>query len=149
MQNLQEQYDIELGDLIFTYEFTSVGKKGAIRKMVQYTEINMHNTYNLAFGDKNELGEIDDLAVSDNGDGQKVLATVVSTLYALTNQNPDFLIFATGSTAVRNRLYRIGIAKNIDEVREDFHIFGFLDEEWEEFELNKPYSAFFVKRKNN
>lgn len=40
------------------------------------------NLYNLAFGDKNPLtGEIDDKIVTDNGDSEKVLATVVAAVY--------------------------------------------------------------------
>ena len=38
--------------------------------------------YNLAFGDKDLLtGDIDDLAVTNNGDTDKVLVTVVAALY--------------------------------------------------------------------
>lgn len=91
MQNLEEQYDIELGESVCIYEFVSIGKKGKIAKMVQYTEINMHNSYNLAFGDKDEFGEINDLAISDNGDSQKVLATVIGTLYDFTKKIQIFL----------------------------------------------------------
>ena len=43
--------------------------------------------YNLAFGDFNEeTTEIDDNIITNNGDGIKVLATVVSTLYAFTGK---------------------------------------------------------------
>ncbi|MFY7789008.1 MAG: DUF6934 family protein [Thermoflexibacteraceae bacterium] len=42
-------------------------------------------TTNLGFGDKHPItGEIDDLAVTDNGDSEKVLATVAATVYEVT-----------------------------------------------------------------
>lgn len=73
----------------FSFEFVSVGVKGKIKKVVQYTEMSVKGFYNLGFGDYNEeTKEIDDEVVTNNGDGLKVLATVVSTLYAFTGKNP-------------------------------------------------------------
>ena len=66
--------------------------------------------FNIGFGDKNlETGDIDDKVVSNNGDSDKVLATVV--VYTFTDLNPETLIYATGSTKARTRLYRMGISK--------------------------------------
>lgn len=40
--------------------------------------------YNLAFGDKHTVsGEIDNLAITNNDDTDKVLATVVAALYVI------------------------------------------------------------------
>jgi hypothetical protein len=62
--------------------------------------------YNLAFGDKDHsTGEIDDKVISNNGDSEKVLATVVATVYAFTDKYPETWIYATGSTKARTRLY--------------------------------------------
>lgn len=64
------------------FEFDSIGNKGKITKIVQYTEMTVKGYYNLGFGDLNpETKEINDEIITNNGDGQKVLATVVSTLY--------------------------------------------------------------------
>ena len=72
-----------------SYEFISEGPKGLIQKMVQFKQTNLKNVYNLAFGDKNhETGEIDDLVISNNGDSEKVLSTVVATIYAFTDKYP-------------------------------------------------------------
>jgi hypothetical protein len=147
MQKLEDKYNIELGNSVLNYEFISVGKKGEITKIVQYIPMDVQGFFNLAFGDRNEFGELDDMAISDNGDSQKVLATVASTLYTFTDKYPDAFIFATGSTDVRTRLYRIGISNNQDEIERDFVIFGILDGNWQVFEPNKPYEGFLVKRK--
>ncbi len=79
---------------------------------------------NLAFGDKNHLtGEIDDRIVTDNGDSEKVLATVVAAVYSFCDHFPDVWIYATGSTAARTRLYKMGINKYFDVVQADFENF--------------------------
>ena len=105
--------------------------------------------YNLGFGDKNaETGEIDDNVISNNGDSEKVLATVVSTLYAFTDKHEDAMIYATGSSKSRTRLYRMGITKYLGEVENDYEIYGEKEDGWEEFKKNIDYEAFLVKRKN-
>lgn len=70
----------------------SVGRKGAIPKIVQYSETNLNGFYNLGFGDKSlQTDEVDDAVISDNGDRQKVLATVAATVYAFTDRYPTGL----------------------------------------------------------
>jgi hypothetical protein len=92
------------------FEFESIGPKGKIIKLVQYTEMNIRGYYNLAFGDLDvKTREINDGIITNNGDATKVLATVVSTVYAFTGKYPDAYIFATGSNEARTRLYRMGI----------------------------------------
>ena len=60
---------------------------------------------------------MDDLAVSNNGDSEKVLATVVAAVYAFYDKHPDAWIFASGSTSTRIRLYRMGMTKYFDEIK--------------------------------
>lgn len=43
-------------------------------------------------------GEIDDTVISNNGDSEKVLATVVTTLYAFIYKHQNAMVYATGST---------------------------------------------------
>ncbi len=95
------------------FEFTSQGPKGQIPKLVKYSETNLKDMYNLAFGDKDiKTGQINDTIISNNGDSDMVLSTVVSTVYAFTDKYPDAWVFATGSTKVRTRLYRM-VSQNI------------------------------------
>ena len=93
------RYELTANTKLTVFEFISSGNKGDIVKVVQYSETNLKDFYNLGFGDKNsETGEIDDKIVSDNGDGRKVLATVVATVYAFTERYPDSWVYAVGST---------------------------------------------------
>ena len=78
-----EQYSLKAEDSLMVFEFTSIGPKGNIPKLVKYSETNLKGLYNLAFGDKDiDTGALNDLAVSNNNDSEKVLATVVGTVYA-------------------------------------------------------------------
>ena len=134
------------------YSFTSEGPKGQVKKMIQYTDTGTENVYNLAFGDYDEeTKSINDLSITNNGDSLKVLATVASTIYAFIEKYPQALIFATGSTSVRTRLYRMGITNNLSEIKKDFKIYGLTitDNNWEEFIVGEDYEAFLITRKEN
>jgi hypothetical protein len=142
------KYSLTSSASLLTFEFISVGNQGKIHKVVQYQATNLKDVYNLAFGDKNlQNGDIDDTIISNNGDSEKVLATVVATIYAFTDYYPKAYVYATGSTTTRTRLYRIGIAKFIDEVKIDFEIFGQINNGWETFKIGRDYEGFLVKRK--
>ena len=106
-----EKYSLKAEKNLTAFEFVSEGPKGAIKKLIQFQETNEPNLYNLAFGDKVGQTEINDLAISNNGDSEKVLATVVSALYAFFDKYPAAFVYATGSTKTRTRLYRMGITK--------------------------------------
>ena len=99
-----EHYEIEIDVDSLAFGFISTGPKGNIRKLVQFSLIDEAGFYNLSFGDFNfDTGEIDDKAITDNGDSVKVLATVVSAVYSFCDLLPNAWIYATGSTAARTR----------------------------------------------
>ena len=130
------------------FEFISTGPKGQVKKIIEFSETNVKDVYNLAFGDFDEQTErISDRVVTNNGDSLKVLATVASSVYAFTTERPEAWVFATGSTAVRTRLYRMGLTNNLSEISQDFHVYGLQEDQWEEFLLGEDYEAFLVKRK--
>jgi hypothetical protein len=145
-----DRYEFKSGDKFLTYEFLSEGTKGKIQKLIQFSLVNQKTLFfNLAFGDKNsETGETDDIIITDNGDSEKVLATVVAAVYAFCDKFPEAWIYATGNTQSRTRLYKMGINKYFDIVHEDFDIFGLTENEWECFIKGKNYQAFVVQRKN-
>jgi len=143
-----DRYELKSGDRLLTFEFLSEGPKGKVYKLIQFSLVNQNNLYNLAFGDKNpETGEIDDMVITDNGDSEKVLATVVSAVYAFCERFPNVWIYATGSTAVRTRLYQMGITKYLEIVQSDFEVFGQVHGEWELYNKGINYTAFVVQRK--
>jgi hypothetical protein len=124
------KYQLKSGQELSSYEFVSEGPQGLITERIQFTLINEEQVYNLAFGDKDPIsGEIDDLVISNNGDSEKVLATVIAAVYAFCDKHPDIWIFAAGSTNSRTRLYRIGISKYLEEINDDFDLYGEINEE--------------------
>lgn len=142
------RYPIISSEKFLTFEFISEGPKGYIQKIVAYQRTNFKDVYNLAFGDKiSSTGDIDDIVISNNGDSEKILSTVVATVYAFTGKYPSVWVYATGSTNARTRLYRMGITKYLPEVLEDFEVFGYLNEEWEPFKANVNYKGFLIRRK--
>jgi hypothetical protein len=143
-----DKYALKADGNLTVFEFISEGPNGAIRKLIHFQQTNEPGLYNVAFGDKHpDTGEIDDLAISNNADSEKVLATVVSALYAFFDRHPDSLVYATGSTASRTRLYRMGITKYYDEMTVDFQLFGQIGDEFHEFEIGKKYIGFLAQRK--
>ncbi len=143
------KYQLKSTDKLLSYEFVSEGPKGLIQKRIQFTLINKEEVYNLAFGDKDPVSrEIDDLAIINNGDSEKILATIVGAVYTFWDKNPEAWIFATGSTPSRTRLYQVGIAKYYQYLSEEFEIYGQVEDDWQLFELGKNHLAFLAKKKN-
>jgi hypothetical protein len=145
---IEDIYALRIDKGYKRFKFISEGPKGSILKGVQYEDTAIAGVYNLGFGDVNMLtNEIDDLAVSNNGDSQKVLVTVAKTLFYFTDHYPNAFIYATGSTLARTRLYRIGITNNLLLIEKDFHILGIKGNDAILFAENGDYDGFLVKRK--
>jgi hypothetical protein len=120
-----DQYVFITSDTSLKYIFISEGTQGKVTKVVQFRLINQqYNVYNLAFGDWDSEKKIDDLAITNNNDRDKILATLASIVVHFSNQFPRALVFAQGSTPARTRLYRIGITLNYEEISEIFEVFG-------------------------
>jgi hypothetical protein len=144
---LLDRYEVEISRDNTIYEFVSKGEKGDIKKIVRYSDTNLKDFFNLGFGDFNEkTGQIDDKIVTDNGDSEKVLATVAATLYAFTAKNIDSWIYIEGSTIGRTRLYRMAISKYLNVIQEDFIIMGLVKKSWKPFIRNQEYQGFAIKR---
>lgn len=145
---LDNRYKVNINPDFQSFEFISEGPKGAIKKIINYSETRLKDIYNISFGDiSNKTGEADDLSVTNNGDSRKVLATVAATLYVFTNNYPDAIVLATGSTQSRTRLYRMLISNNLEYIEQDFVILGFTSIHWEPFRKNVNYEAFLVTKK--
>lgn len=143
-----EAYTLEFGDSLLTFEFVSEGPKGRLLKVIQFVEIEP-GIYNLAFGDAEAVtGVLNDTVVSNNGDSEKVLATVVSAVYAFCQQYPEAVVYATGSTAARTRLYQMGLNRFLPAIVERVDLYGQQGDEWEVFQKEVPYAAFAARLKS-
>lgn len=143
-----EKYHLKSETKFTRFEFVSEGPNGAIRKLIEYQKTTNPEVFNLAFGDYNQTtDEIDDLAISDNGDTEKILGTVVASLYTFFNEYPTVFVYATGSTRARTRLYRMGITKFYDQMKKDFYLYGQIGDDFVEFEIGTEYDGFLAQRK--
>jgi len=144
-----DRYNYLTTDNYHNYTFYSEGAKGKIKKTVIYTKIfDDPIAYNLAFGDEDDkTGLINDAIVTDNKDRDVVLATVAATIIEFSKRFGNHYIYATGNTLSRTRLYQIGVGKFLDEISEEFEVFGYNNGHWHEFERNENYEALLVKRK--
>jgi len=146
-----EQYSTEASPDFMEYTFYSDGPKGTIKKVVRFTKAHFLTFiyYNLGFGDWNDnLNKIDDFVVSNNQDAERVLATVAATVIGFTNQYPDALVYAEGSTRSRTRRYQMGMNKYWKNIGSIFEVYVLVENEgFKPFERNRNYIAFVVKRK--
>ena len=144
-------YKFLASDTFLDFEFESNGPKGKVRKIVRYSPQNAGGItyFNLGFGDLNpKTGKIDDLAITNNQDREKILATIAATVLEFTQHFPDVMVYAKGSTPARTRLYQIGISANWSEIEPLLHVFGYeQNNSWQPFRKNVNYEAFLVKRK--
>ena len=146
-----ETYKYYCSETHLNFEFDSDGPNGKIRKIVSYWPLNTGGIpyFNLGFGDFNpKTGKIDDLAVTNNQDREKILATIAATVMEFTRHHPDAIVYAKGSTPARTRLYQMGISTNWAEITSLLYVYGYEQNNgWEPFQKNVRYDAFLVKRK--
>jgi hypothetical protein len=117
-----EGYDYQKQANNLIYVFYSIGTVGIIPKVVVYEKIE-GQLFNLAFGDYNiKTGELDDEAVSNNGDMIKVLATVIQTIRDFFNLYPNATVMIRGSTTLRTKLYTKIIRDNIALIEQEYSI---------------------------
>lgn len=144
-----ERYNYSTINHFKEYEFYSEGPKGKIRKTIRFTKLNdeTSTTYNLGFGDKHpDTGLVDDNIVTDNKDRSKVLATVAYSVIEFSKHHNNPFIIATGNTPARTRLYQMGIAGLLEEIKIDFQLYGWVDSSWQAFQRKINYKAFLIKK---
>jgi hypothetical protein len=130
------------------FEFESIGPFGSIRKRVQFETTELPGFYNLVFGDLTKNNKIDDYSISNNGDRNKILATVARMIEQYTILYPERCIYIKGSTIERTRLYRMAIGNNLAELSEKYEIYGETDRnDFSQFFKDMNVIAFVIKRK--
>ncbi|WP_149697747.1 hypothetical protein [Chitinophaga sp. CF418] len=140
--------DLYIRDRYNVFEFFSIGNRGTILKRIIFSPTEYPDVYSLSFGDININGEIDDYSIiSNNGDRNKVLATVAYAIDIYLNEYPDRYIYFTGSTRERTRLYRIVIGLNVEHLSTKWIIYCQTDDGFIPFKKNISTNGFLIKRK--
>ena len=88
-------------------------------------------------------------SITNNGDRNKVLTTVVLAIYSFFEVHHDAVLHFTGSNKARTRLYRIILTKYREQFSEGFKFIGMRDGKLEPFESNQNFDAFLVASKEN
>ena len=132
------------------YEFISVGPKGNIRKVIEYTYLDDLAVWNLGFGDlDSQTGKISDDVVSDNGDGRKVITTVALTLLTFLEEHPDETVIFTGSDTRRTLLYNRIVAQFYGDFSDQLVITGLNEKGIEaNIETGIQYAALIIRKVN-
>ena len=146
---IEELYAVSINENATEFEFISVGKKGSIKRVIRFTKTPLPNFYNLGFGDKIQDSDyVDDKVVTDNGDTEKILATIASTIFVFTEKYPNSYILLLSQNLGILRLYRIAISKFFARVSIDFEVLGMPegDKLWKKFKLNTHYVCFLIHR---
>ena len=132
------------------YHFKSISELKVVDKAISFRPFAENPIfYNMALVDVVGDG-VDDLAVTNNQDMSRVMATVFQTMLAFFEKYPNKLVYFKGSDedGVRTRLYRILIARELEKVSELFDVYGQLSgSRYEKFTLSRPYIAFIFQLK--
>ncbi len=140
-------YEFEILNDAFRFDFFSIGIEKKIPKTIVYQKTTLPNYYNLTLADILPDATLDVFSKSNNGDMEKILATVIQTVIVFLAYHPNANIFFTGSTPGRTRLYQIVLSKEIAKAIISFDILGLFNDKLEQFETNKTYEGFVISKK--
>jgi hypothetical protein len=143
------RYQVVADPTFHSYQFISVGPKGKIVKVIQFSKIEDDPlVYNLALMDVDPLsGMLQDKVISDNKDRDKILATVGHAVLDFCSRQLGAIILAEGNTLAKRRLYQMQISLHLSEIKHYFDVYGLIDggNRIEFFEKNRQYKALLVK----
>lgn len=152
-----QKYEISQNEDSTIFEFVSIGANGSIIKAIKFTKTNNQFIYNLGFGNKIQSSEtnkfrIDDLAISNNGDRDVILATIANAVFVFTRKYPEMYVYFKGTSSSRTRLYRMVISNNFKELSAVFSIFGIITNSIGKeivvaFDVDIDFIGFLIKRK--
>lgn len=140
--------DLHIYAMCSVVEFFSIGQKGVILKRIAFTPTEYADIYGICFGDVDIGNETDEFVTSNNGDRNKVLATVAYAINIYLNNYPDRYIYVTGNKEEKTRLYRMAITLNFNSLSTQWSIYGETNEGFIPFIPNTPVKGFLIKRNN-
>lgn len=140
---------VHIASDLSVFEFVSIGKYGRIPKRIVFMKTNMVGVYNLAFGNIDANNQFDDDTVNDNGDRNKILATIAKAVETYTRRYPRRWIYFEGNTEKKTRLYRMAVGLNLEELSLNFEIYARLEneDEFTPFYKNMKINAFLIRRR--
>jgi hypothetical protein len=146
--NLPVYNDLTATDDMSVFDFVSVGPRGQIHKRIYFNPTPRKEIVSLALGDLMPGQKfIDDQSISNNGDRNKILATVALAIDIYTSRYPTRWIYFEGSTSARTRLYRMVLSRNLEVLSARFHIYGEVNDKLQPFTSNMKVYGFLIQKK--
>lgn len=150
----EERYtEIQTAADYLSFTFVSRGRHGDLTKIVRFDKLQSRgNTYNLALGTLLPDNSFDYESTTNNGDRNKLLATVAIIVYVFMEEYTGYDVYITGSDYRRTLLYQRAINYGYPELIETFNIYGKLNNasqgEFEPYDKGKYcYSGFLIEKK--
>ena len=136
-------YNFQVGAEARNFSFSSAGPR-PVEKRIIYAETTLPDFFNLALADLEEDGSLNFYSVRNNGDLERIMATIAQTLLVFFQHYPTAKVAFTGSTTARTRLYQIILARESHAVAVDFVLSGVKDGLLETLRPNRDYDGFVI-----
>jgi hypothetical protein len=141
----EKHYQFERPISEIRYNFRSISQDKEVAKRVIFTTSDYQNIYNLALVDVLEDGTLSDITESRNKDMITILATVIKIIEDFLDKHPEKFLIFQGSDERRQRLYRLVISRELNNLQKHFSIFGGIEgNKAEPFRPNKAYDYFLI-----
>lgn len=131
------------------FQFISEGPWGRITKQIHFTLLCKPGVYMLQLGDLMADGEFNRSVISNNGDWDRVLATVIQAMEVYTERYPGRSIRIWSLSMERSRLFRIAIGSNRRQLSTRFTIQPMLGGGFLFFRKNKNRVRFELSRQRS
>ena len=144
-----QHYPLRASDDYLSYSFLSLGRRGAILKVITFDPIETepHQVFNLSLADTDNMTkQIRDDVISDNGDKNKIVETVAESINIFCEHYFKAYILIRGNSSSRNRLYQMAIGKRVKKIRLRYEIYGLTKTGWQAFLQNQNYDGFLLRR---
>ena len=152
--NIQSYHVLRVDD--YNLQFHSTGLNGNFELRIFFDKLygsNEENVYNVGFGVWDDLLKcIDDRIELNNGDTNKILATVAQAALSFLETHPRAYLYVKGSTPSRTRKYQMGIASYLWLLKDGYTVKGLINIQdkgelayhWEDFRVGINYEAFLL-----
>jgi|GEM_PF-530375 hypothetical protein len=129
------------------FRFKSKGPVGLITKEIRFAELPDSGMYSVHMGDIKQNGDFDQSAISNNGDRNRVLATVIVAIEIYTKKYPARSILIGGFNEQRARLFRMAIGVNFERISRVFTVLEVLDGRFLPFKPDTKSTVFHLRRR--
>lgn len=111
------------------YLFYSIGEQGEFLKSITFNKFHSTNLYEVLLEDYVEKIQIYSLnTTTNNRDVDKIYQTLISVIRNYSKRFPKRAILTRGTTKTVQRLDKIFIGKNIENIQKDFNVYTFSED---------------------